>query len=239
MKIYALLNWYEEPPEWLAAVVASLSRLCDGIVAADGAYYLFPNALRQPVSGAVQATTIVETALSVGMSCTIHVPSAPWLGNEVEKLNAILRIAPGIPMEDWYFRMDADELLTTVPDDVREQLERTDRHAVDLRLWERLETFGQTQQSPIRRLYRVLPGMSFGPAHHIITGFVDGEQVVISDLERPRTQTPALDMPDLRMEHRGHMRPKARRDDKEWYYRKREEFGIETPEVSDGVYSSG
>ena len=58
----------------------------------------------------------METALSLGMSCTIHVPQGPWLGNEVEKLNEILRIAPGIPMEDWYFRMDADELLTTVPD---------------------------------------------------------------------------------------------------------------------------
>ena len=33
MKVYALLNWYEEPPEWLAAVVASLSKICDGIVA--------------------------------------------------------------------------------------------------------------------------------------------------------------------------------------------------------------
>ena len=168
MKVYALLNWYEEPPEWLAAVVASLSKLCDGIVAVDGAYYLFPNALRHPVSGAVQATTIMETALSLGMSCTIHVPQGPWLGNEVEKLNAILRIAPGIPMEDWYFRMDADELLTTVPDDAREQLEKTDKHVVDLRLWERIETFGQTQQSPIRRLYRVLPEMTLraGAPHH-------------------------------------------------------------------------
>lgn len=238
MKVYGLLNWYEEPPEWLAAVVASMSKICDGVVAVDGAYYLFPNALRHPVSGAVQATTIMETALSLNMSCTIHVPGEPWMGNEVEKLNEILRIAPGIPMEDWYFRLDADELLTTVPDNAREQLETTEKHVVDLRLWERIETFGQTGMSPIRRLYRVLPGMSFGPAHHIISGFVDGERVYVSDLENPRHQIPALDMPDLMMEHRGHMRPKARRDDKEWYYRKREEFGIETPEVFDGVYSS-
>lgn len=228
MKIYALLSWYDERPDWLSAVVGSISKLCDGIVAVDGAYFLFPDSLRHPTSGAAQAGTILETALSLDMSCTIHVPDGPWLGNEVAKRQAMLDLGIGKPMEDWYLIIDADEVLSDVPFDARERIEKTDRHAVEIRMWERDDGGTVHHMWPIRRLYRVLPEMKFGPAHYNITGVVDGERLYLSDsLDRPRVQTAALDMSDLRLEHRNRQRNRVRVERKEWYYRQRDELGIE------------
>ena len=232
MKIYALLNWYDERPDWLAATVASASKLCDGIVAVDGAYFLYPDSLRHPTSGAAQATAIMETALSLDMSCTIHVPDGPWLGNEVGKLQALFDLGIPEPMEDWFLRIDGDELLTDVPGDARKRIEETDLHAVDLRMWVRTDGLTQHEMWPIRRLWRVVPEMRVGPAHHIMTGTVYGQngpapRIVLADSENRARQTPGLDMPDLLIEHRSRQRNPVRLERKERYYRQRDELGVE------------
>jgi hypothetical protein len=227
MKIYALLNWYDERPDWLAASVASASKLCDGIVAVDGAYFLYPGSLRHPTSGAAQATAIMETALSLDMSCTIHVPDGPWLGNEVDKLQHLFDLGVPEPMEDWFFRIDGDELLTDVPYDARNRIAETDLHAVDLRMWVRTDGVTQHEMWPIRRLWRVVPEMKVGPAHHIMSGIVDGERIYMADSENRARQTPGLDMPDLLMEHRNRQRNPVRLKNKERYYRQRDELGVE------------
>ena len=227
MKIYALLNWYDERPDWLAATVASASKLCDGIIAVDGAYFLFPDSLRYPTSGASQATAIMETALSLDMSCTIHVPDGPWSGNEVGKLQALFDLGIPEPMEDWFFRIDGDELLTDVPFDAHERIEKTGLHAVDLRMWVRTDGVTRHEMWPIRRLWRVMTDMRVGPAHHIMSAINDGERIILADSENRARQTPGLDMPDLRMEHRNRQRNPERLERKEQYYRQRDELGVE------------
>jgi hypothetical protein len=227
MKIYGLLSWYDERQDWLAAAVASAAKLCDGIIAMDGAYLLFPDSLRHPTSGPEQASTILETALAAGMSCTIHVPDGPWLGNEVEKLTAMMNTGIGEPMEDWYFKLDADELLSDVPYDAHDRIEKAAEHVVEARMWQRDGGIGQHSMWPIRRLYRVLPGIHHGPAHHMISATVDGELLWLTDSEDRNRQAPALDMQDLRIEHRSQYRMQSRVERKEWYYRQRDELGIE------------
>lgn len=227
MRIYALLNWYDERPDWLAATVASASKLCDGIVAVDGAYFLYPDSLRYPASGAVQATAIMETALACGMSCTIHVPTEPWVGNEVGKLNALFDLGIPEPMEDWFFRIDGDELVTDCPYDIRDRIAQTDLHAAELRMWVRTDGVTRHEMWPIRRLWRVVPEMRVGPAHHIFHGTVNGERITLADSENRARQTPALDLPDLTMEHRNRQRNQERLDRKERYYRQRDELGVE------------
>jgi len=230
MKIYALLNWYDERPDWLAATVASAAKLCDGIVAVDGAYFLYPDSLRHPTSGASQATAIMETALAAGMSCTIHVPDGPWLGNEVDKLQHLFDLGVPEPMEDWFFRIDGDELLTDVPGDAHDRIEKTDLHAVDLRMWVRTDGVTQHEMWPIRRLWRVMPDMRVGPAHHIMHGQLLDRRIVLADSENRARQTPGLDMPDLLMEHRSRQRNPVRLERKERYYQQRDTFGVETEE---------
>jgi len=227
MKIYALLNWYDERPDWLAATVASASKLCDGIIAVDGAYFLFPDSLRYPTSGAAQPTAIMETALSLDMSCTIHVPDGPWVGNEVGKLQYLFDLGVPEPMEDWFFRIDGDELLTDVPYDARDRIEKTERHAVDLRMWVRTDGVTRHEMWPIRRLWRCVDQMTVGPAHHIMHGLVGGERIVLADSENRQCQTLGLDMPDLRMEHRNRQRNPERLERKDQYYRRRDELGVE------------
>jgi hypothetical protein len=230
MKIYALLNWYDERPDWLAASVASASKLCDGIIAVDGAYFLYPDALRYPTSGASQATAIMETALSLNMSCIIHVPDGPWLGNEVGKLQHLFNLGVPEPMEDWFFRIDGDELLTDVPHDARERIANTDLHAVDMRMWVRTDGVTVHEMWPIRRLWRCVDQMTVGPAHHILSGLVNGEHIILADSENRRRQTLGLDMPDLHMEHRNRQRNPVRLERKDRYYKQRDEFGAETEE---------
>jgi hypothetical protein len=227
MRIWGLLSWYDERPDWLAASVSAASKLCDGIFAMDGAYALFPDALRHPTSGPEQASTILETALALGMSCQIYVPDGPWWGNEVEKLTTMMNLGVGEPFQDWYFKFDADEILSDVPEDVRERLEKADEHVVELRMWQRDEGTGQHPMWPIRRLYRVLPGIHHGPAHHMISAEVNGEHLWLSDAENPWRLAPALDMQDLRIEHRSQQRLQSRVERKEWYYRQRDELGVE------------
>jgi hypothetical protein len=227
MKIYALLNWYDERPDWLAATVASASKLCDGIIAVDGAYFLYPDSLRHPTSGASQATAIMETALSLGMSCTIHVPQEAWAGNEVGKLQHLFDLGVPEPMEDWFFRIDGDELLTEVPYDARKRIEETDLHAVDMRMWARTDGVTRHEMWPIRRLWRVMPEMKVGPAHHIMHGLLLDRRIVLADSKDRARQTPGLDMPDLLMEHRSRQRNPERLERKERYYKQRDALGVE------------
>jgi len=227
MKIYGLLSWYDERQDWLAAAVTSAAKLCDGIVAVDGAYALFPDSLRHPTSGAEQAATILEVALAAGMTCTIHVPEGPWMGNEVEKLTWMMNLGIGEPFEDWYFKFDADEFLSDVPYDARQRIEAASENVVEARMWQRDEGTGQHPMWPIRRLYRVLPGIHHGPAHHMISATVDGEVQWLSDSENRARQAPALDMPDLRIEHRSQYRLQSRNERKDRYYQQRDEIGIE------------
>jgi hypothetical protein len=165
------------------------------------------------------------------MSCTIHVPDGPWLGNEVGKLQHLFDLGVPEPMEDWFFRIDGDELLTDVPFDARKRIEETDLHAVDLRMWVRTDGVTQHEMWPIRRLWRCVPQMTVGPAHHIMSGLVNGEYIILADSENRARQTLGLDMPDLLMEHRSRQRNPVRLERKERYYRQRDELGVEKEDV--------
>jgi len=173
----------------------------------------------------------METALSLGMNCTIHVPDGPWAGNEVGKLQHLFDLGVPEPMEDWFFRIDGDELLTDVPFDARQRIEETDLHAVDLRMWARTDGVTRHEMWPIRRLWRCVPEMRVGPAHHIMHGLIDGQRTVLADSENRQRQTPGLDMPDLLMEHRNQQRNSERLERKERYYRQRDELGVEKEDV--------
>ena len=85
MRLVAILNFYEESSQWLAALVASLQKAnVDHIVAVDGAYALFPDAMTRPRSGPEQPQAIIECAHTLGIGCTIHRTRSAWGGNEVE-----------------------------------------------------------------------------------------------------------------------------------------------------------
>lgn len=239
MRVHALLNWYDEPPSRLAATVSSLNGLCDSVIAVDGAYALFPGSLLRPNSGAEQADVIVSVCHSLNMDVTIHQRSEPWYGNEVSKRGFMFSLAETVSeIEDWYFLIDADETISELPGDTRQQLEATDLLAGECYMFEKdhLRVLPDGTQvgalgiHPIRRLWRALRGIEVGPGHaQIHVG-----DLWLCDAARPYLLGEALALHDLKLEHHNVFRADERLARKAQYYAHRDSLGIEREEVLHG-----
>lgn len=214
--IIGLLNWYEENPTWLAECVASASRMCSHLIAVDGPYAAFPGALKKPYSGTEQADAILRTAAGAGMGCTIHQSRQPWWGGkwggEVEKRDFMFKLGMTFAQSnmDWFLRIDADEVFTDVPMDVWTRLKHAEEDVAEITLWEReasghigeLVDTNNDYNQPFRCLFRALPGIHIEQTHFTV---IAGDKV-LNGLH----QEPALNMSDVRLEHRTRLRTKAR-----------------------------
>jgi hypothetical protein len=216
MAIIALLNWYEESPTWLAECVAATARLADHIIAVDGPYAGFPGAMMQPASGTDQADAILRTAAGAGIGCTIHQSRKVWWGDEwggeVAKRDFMFQLGmtfaqPG----DWFFRVDADEIISDVPADTKSRLAATDAHAAEVMLWQREAS--SYAQHPLRCLFRAIPGIRIEQAHFVVTAPVDGKREFLAG---PKA-LPAEPLWDVRLEHRTHLRTDDRKRLKDIY----------------------
>lgn len=224
MKVIGLLSWYEEPASWLAECVASTAKLCDHLIAVDGPYALFPGSIRRPASGSEQADTIARTAAGAGMGCTIHVPREPWWGGEVAKRDFMFRLAsPLTNAADWLLRIDADEVLSDVPADAREQLAASRLDVAEVTIWDR----DDGSQHPFRCLFRALPGLAVEQAHYVVTAPGPGGRRVLVGNSTVHEQEPAEALWDVRLEHRTRQRPPGRRQQKQEYYEKVADLGTE------------
>lgn len=222
MKIVGLLNWYEEPLPWLAECVAAASKLCDHLIAVDGPYAAFPGALRKPYSSSDQVDIIQRTAAGCDMGVTIHQSRQPWWGTqwggEVQKRDFMFRLGEQFTTaEDWFFRVDADEILTDVPPDTRQQLEFSPHDVAEIILWEReasghigesVDSLNDYQQ-PFRCLFRALPGIKIEQTHYTV---IAGNRT-LNGLH----QVPAEQLWDVRLEHRTRLRSDARQRLKDQY----------------------
>lgn len=123
MRIVGLLAWFDEEPDWLFTAVACAAKLCDHVVALDGAYALFPNAeARSPFE---QHRAIEKAAHTSEIGLTLKAPEEPWQGNQIEKRSALFEIGKQVTDErDWFLVFDADEFVARVPLDARSRLER-------------------------------------------------------------------------------------------------------------------
>ena len=127
MRVIGLLNWFDESPSWLATAVAGHARICDTIIAVDGAYHLYPNA--RPASHPRQAEAIMHTAEAGGAACIIYRPTSIWWGNELAKRNQLIRLAGSLELttDDWLLIFDADNhILTIDPEMCRAMMEASD-----------------------------------------------------------------------------------------------------------------
>ncbi len=246
MKIIALLNWYEESVSWLAAWTTAAAKVADHVVCVDGAYDLFPGALRRPTSGPEQAEAIIEAAHAAGIGATVVVPKKHWRGGEVEKRSFILAAGMLVaePMVDWFLWVDGDESVASVPLDLRERLEATECHVGGVTLWQRnarhpLPTDGQDvaflDGSPMcesvrdhRVLYRAVPGIRCEYAHYIIVCEVDGEKLYLRGREDLHELAPMINCTDLTIEHRHIFRLQDRNRKALTYCAARDACGLES-----------
>lgn len=226
-KIVGLLSWYDENPSWLAAYVGAMATFgCSHIIACDGPYLLYPGALEAPRSDIDQVEALTRAAQAVGSGLTLYQPTQPWLGGEVEKRDFMFGLGERmVTSDDWYFLVDADEVVRA-PSWDRRELETTDRDVGEVQLFEK---FGglEPSQHPLRRLFRALPDMHIEIAHYILTAEKDDRRVYLSgaahfDLE------PTLYLRDVYLDHHNRHRNPLRYQKGLAYYEMRDAHGIES-----------
>lgn len=240
MKIIALLSWYQEPPSWLSATVASLAGIADHLVAVDGAYALVASSLAAPRSGREQVEAIAATAAGCGLGYTIHTRSDPWYGNEIEKRSFLFAagalVAAG---EDWYLVIDGDETVARAPGDLRAQLATLRNDVAHVDYFERsADPPPPGQPSPhrylplqdagsARRFFRALPGLTVEGNHYTYRAgdgrylWGNPDQVELAPADRIRC---------FALEHWHRFRQPARQKLATDYYHVRDQLGVETPQ---------
>ena len=222
MKIVGILVWYDEDPAWLAACVASLAKAeVEHVVAVDGAFALYPNGT--PTSGSEQHAAIQETCRGAGIGWTLHVPPIVWLGNEVEKRSFAFRLAETLTTEvDWYFLMDADQIVTTAVG-LRDKLEATDKHVGEVRFHDEGEE--PLSGFPVRCVFRALRGLHLA-GNHFTYALPDGRCLWGQSRVREPVVEPAEDLSFVEVEHRA-KRQTARRAAQLAYYERRSRLNAE------------
>jgi hypothetical protein len=224
-RIIALLSFYDERPEWLAACLFTAVRHLEvsHVVALDGAYSLYPGG--RAWSPTEQHHAITEACNAMGVGLTLSAPANVWLGNEVEKRTALFRLGDAVSTDgvDWYLVIDADELVDECVGSLPELLAEADEDAAEVALLTR-EPNGEISREPLRMLFRALHGTTVQDHHwkyvapdgRLLWG--NGPHVV-----------PALDLGDLvRVEHRHHQQRDGARDHgRRAYYQQRDLLKIE------------
>lgn len=231
-EIVGLLAWYDESPSWLSATVAAAARVCDRLVAVDGAYAAFPGGRARSESGQAEAIREVCHALDIGL--TLHTPRHVWAGGQVEKRSLMFRLALTVcePGVDWLIVVDADEVVTDVPADVRARLADTGLDVAGVTMVQRYDPEAWPEMVRVidvepgsmmlnhRKLFRAVEGLHVDGCHYCYRAG-DG-RVLWGPGEEP-----AADMNDLVVLHRKMHRPLARKRKQETFYRLRAELGLE------------
>lgn len=224
MRIHALLSWYREDPAWLDRAIRALSRVgADHVIAVDGAYALFPRGRNR--SGIAEHEAITRAAYAIHAGLTIHVPTTTWAGNEIEKRTFMFQLAdhladPG----DWLLVLDADEIITHAPSDLRARLQTSVFDVAQVTFSEANHT-GRRREYPIPILFRAGLGIRCETNHYTYVTS-DGRKLWgngTTDRLEPR-----LDLADtFKLDHLTEYRHQDRRDDAKRYYNDRDQAGIE------------
>lgn len=240
MKVVALISWWEESPAWLAATVSSAAKLCDHVVAVDGAYALMPGGTAR--SEPTQAEVVLRTCDALGMGCTIVRPKDIWHGNEVEKRTFCFAECRNVvtPGEDWIIVLDGDDVLTHVPEDTRMRLELTEMDVAEVLLWDREtwikeETAAAAQALELpphsvqkqRRIFRAAEQIDVVGAHFCYRART-GDEVSWYWGTDDHGLAPALRLHEVRIEHRTKHRDLWRKQQAQDYYERRNALKIET-----------
>lgn len=236
-----MLAWYDERPDMLRDTIASLPILgVDHLVAVDGAYAAFPGG--KAFSARTQRNVVMSAAQDAGIGCTVHIPTETWQENEPGKRRFLFQLGETVTgPDDWYFVVDADEVVLRAPEDLKAVLSETDRDVAQCVLLDAdagntvygLVGEDDDENMPmvlegrftnhLPMLFRAIRGLSVAWAHNqYVTP--DGRWLWAGTLEeRPEV---ALRLPGVVVDHR-FCRSHERRTAATAYYYARETQGIE------------
>lgn len=121
MIVTAALVWCNELPEDLDRCIRSTAVIADRVVALDGGYRRYPNAMVRSPDDQVEA--IREAAKAVGIECLILQPDRLWAGQVEKRSHLMMNASVG---SDWVAIVDADWVISGDRDSARAYLESTD-----------------------------------------------------------------------------------------------------------------
>jgi len=199
VNVTGLLAWYDESPQWLASAVEGAAKLCDHVLAVDGAYALYPDGRAR--SDPEQAEAVLYAAQRSHIGCTVHRPASVWLGNQLEKRSVMFALGAAIGA-DWFFVFDADDVVTYVPADARRRLAAAEEDVA-------VYTLGGDRYH--RGLFRALPDLRVEDAHYHYLAEQDGETVHLRGNSDVHELAPFLNLTDLRVAHLRESRSSERR----------------------------
>ena len=221
MRLVAIMSYFDEQPAFLSAAVSSMALAeVDHLVAIDGPYALYPDSMLRSRSNLEQTAAILGAAHGIGIGVTIHVPNRPWLGNEIEKRNALFDISraalPDLTSEDWFVIVDSDEYIEKGVGTKAE----LDQASEDVGYYQLLEPDGTPNH--IRALYRWHPDLCLTKTHY---GFRHGQEGTLLWDGGGLPAAVLVDILVLRHMERDSMSERFRN---KWaYYRAREDTQIE------------
>lgn len=229
MKLVALLSWYDEPVEELVNLINSLPAAgVTDVVAVDGAYALYPDG--EPRSAPEQQRIIVLACQHHGLGVTVHVPQERWAGNEVQKRTFLFALGWAVADEgDWFWVLDADEVITEAPANLHERLQACEHDAVEVEVFDTMAARARLPHWPerfaMRQLFRAQP--IHLETNHITYMTADGRRLWGYDGNETPAE-PCLDLTDcIVVEHRPDRRSRDRLRDKLVYYAQRDAERVE------------
>lgn len=247
-KIIGVLSWFDESPTWLAATIASMSRICDHVVAVDGRYRLYDDS--RVCSELVQHDAIVNAARGSGIGVTLHIPTEPF-DDEMQKRTLCFQLAQlhATTHEDWCFILDGDEVLVEAPpkeellrrldaaadDDVRVVTaalrDVADPHASPERTDISMKLpIVQAIETPCPRLFRIGANMRVvGYHYNYVCEDEAGRTVELWGFDGVTKRASwEHGTHELKIEHRQQQRALTRARVRETYYKDRDATGLET-----------
>jgi hypothetical protein len=154
------------------------------------------------------------------MGCLLYAPSELW-PSQVAKRTAAFALASAVAAtSDWLYLTDGDELVTDLPADLHARLDRTRFDVAEVTSYTRPDVqatqataelhrrldLPREPGTPHRALIRNLPGLRCEGAHYLYLAEREGRTIRL----RGPSAEPALDLRDLRVEHRHHLRDRER-----------------------------
>lgn len=222
--ITALLSWYDEPPQALRTLIATLTLIpVDRLIAVDGAYALFPDGRRRSSSEEYRA--IIDATRHHGIDLILDCPATVWAGNETEKRNRLFELGEQFTApDDWYMVVDADEEVLKAPPDIPARLASSPFDVAGITLREPGHPLGTIMFDTFPMFFRAIRGLRCH-RDHFTYQTPDGRNLW-GDAKRTHLE-PRLDLTGVVVEHRNQLRHPDRRKAALDYYRTRDEAGIE------------
>jgi hypothetical protein len=170
---------------------------------------------------------VIAACDGTGIGLTLHRPVEPWDGDEVAKRTLMFRLAdlicePG----DWLYVVDADEMVTTVPASIHQQLERAAADGLEVATVHMTVPPARGLE-PARRLFRWDKTLRVAGRHYCYhAGPKARPRVLWGDSADPRV-APAFPVDGFVFEHWSGRRHPFRDEARLGYYNRRKELGLE------------